>query len=323
MAELPLMKQRALITGIAGFVGSHLTEHLLESGDHVEGICLPGEPLDNIRHLSAQVSLHRCDIRSLPDLTEAIRKARPDVIYHLAALSSVSLAEENPKAVLDTNFGGTHSLLQAMQRAAPKCRLIYVSSSEVYGRVKPEENPVKERQPEAPVHFYGFTKLISEKLVLHYNRLHGIRGIVLRPFNHIGPRQSAQFVCSSFARQAARIVKQEQAPLIRVGTLKVSRDFTDVRDMVRGYRLAAEHCRIGGTYNIASGVGVTIKEILQTILSFSKQQIQVKKKASLVRKNEIPLITGSANRFRETAPWEPSFKLEETLKDIYEYWLEQ
>ncbi len=317
------MNRRALITGIAGFAGSHLTEHLLEKDDHVEGTCLEGEPLDNIRHLTRRVPLHRCDIRSLPDLTEATRKARPDVIYHLAALSSLYDTEKNPKAVLDTNFGGTLSLLQAIQTAAPKCRLVYVSSSEVYGRVKPEETPVKERQPEAPAHFYGFTKLISEKLVLHYNRMYGIQGIILRPFNHIGPRQSPQFVSASFARQVARIEKKEQKPLIRVGNLKAARDFTDVRDMVRGYRLAAEHCRVGGTYNIASGVGVTIKEILRMILSFTEQRIQVKKKASLVRKNEIPLITGSAARFRKTVPWEPTFKLEDTLKDIYRYWMEQ
>ena len=267
-------------------------------------------------------------------LVDWLREAAPDLPFLrlatylsmrsiLAALSSLYDTEKNPKAVLDTNFGGTLSLLQAIQTAAPKCRLVYVSSSEVYGRVKPEETPVKERQPEAPAHFYGFTKLISEKLVLHYNRMYGIQGIILRPFNHIGPRQSPQFVSASFARQVARIEKKEQKPLIRVGNLKAARDFTDVRDMVRGYRLAAEHCRVGGTYNIASGVGVTIKEILRMILSFTEQRIQVKKKASLVRKNEIPLITGSAARFRKTVPWEPTFKLEDTLKDIYRYWMEQ
>jgi len=317
------MSQRALITGIAGFAGSHLAEHLLDAGDRVEGTCLPGEPLDNIRHLSGRISLHECDIRSCPDLTEIAARARPDVIYHLAALSSVSQAEEDPKQVLDTNFGGTLALLQAMQKAAPKSRLIYISSSEVYGKVTPEENPVKEQQREAPVHFYGFTKLISEKLVLHYNRIHGMQGILLRPFNHIGPRQSPQFVCASFARQVARIERKEQKPVIHTGNLKASRDFTDVRDMVRGYRLAAQHAKIGGTYNLASGVGVAIKEILQILLSFSKQRIQVKKKPSLLRKNEIPLITGSAERFLATAPWRLSFTLQQTLKDIFRYWMER
>jgi len=288
----------------------------------VEGTHLEGEPLNNIRHLTGQVTLHRCDVRSLPALKDAVRKSRPDVIYHLAALSSVSHAEQHPKPVLDTNFGGTRFLLQAMQQAAPKCRLVYVSSSEVYGRVKPEQNPVQERQPEAPVHFYGFTKLLSEKLVMHYTRLHGIQGVILRPFNHIGPRQSDQFVCAGFARQVARVERKEQKPVISVGNLKAARDFTDVRDMVRAYRLAAEHGKVGGTYNIASGTGVTIREILRVLLSFSKQKIQVKKKPSLVRKNEIPLITGSAERFRKTAPWQPVHKLEETLLDIFRYWME-
>jgi len=316
------MNRRALITGIAGFAGSHLSEHLLEAGDHVEGTHLQEEPLDNIRHLAGKLTLHRCDIRSLAALKDAIRDARPDVVYHLAALSSVTHAEQHPRAVLETNFGGTRFLLQAMQQAAPRCTLVYVSSSEVYGKVKPEQNPVQESRPEAPVHFYGFTKLLAEKLVIHHTRLHGTQGIVLRPFNHIGPRQSDRFVCAGFARQVARIEKKEQKPVISVGTLKAARDFTDVRDMVRAYRLAAEHCRVGGTYNLASGTGVTIREVLRLILAFSKQKIRVKKKASLVRKVEIPLITGNADRFRKTAPWDPAYQLEQTLWDTFRYWME-
>jgi GDP-4-dehydro-6-deoxy-D-mannose reductase len=317
------MKQRAMITGIAGFAGSHLAETLLDAGNHVEGICLEGEPLNNLGQRVERIGLHRCDIRSLPGLTETLRKTRPNVIYHLAALSSVSQAESNPKQVLETNFGGTLSVLQAMREAARNCRLVYVSSSEVYGRVKPEENPVKERQPEAPVHFYGFTKLIAEKLALYYYRTHGIPVILLRPFNHIGPRQSPQFVCSSFARQVARIEKKEQKPVIQVGNLSAARDFTDVRDMVRAYRMAAEHCRTGLAYNIASGQGVTIRQILRLFLSFSGQQIRVKKKPSLVRKTEIPVITGDPGRFKRAAHWKPDFDLERTLRDIYQYWLEQ
>ena len=316
------MNRRTLITGIAGFAGSHLAEHLLESGDHVEGTHLEGEPLENIRHLTGKVNLHPCDLRSPEELKQAVRNARPDVIYHLAALSSVAHAEQHPRPVLETNFGGTRFLLQAMQQAAPRSRLVYVSSSEVYGRVKPEHNPVQESRPEAPVHIYGFTKLLAEKLVTHYTRLHGIQGIILRPFNHIGPRQSDQFVCSAFARQVARIEKKEQKPVISVGTLKAARDFTDVRDMVKAYRLAAEHCRVGGTYNIASGTGVAIREILRLVLSFSEEQIRIKKKPSLVRKVEIPLITGNADRFRKTAPWQPAYKLEETLWETFRYWME-
>jgi len=316
------MKHRAMITGIAGFAGSHLAEHLLDAGDHVEGTCFPGESLDNLRPLLGRISLHACDIRSGPDLAKATAEARPDVIYHLAALSSVSQAEDNPKEVLDTNFGGTLALLQAAQKAAPKCRLVYISSSEVYGRVRPEENPVSEQQSEAPVHFYGFTKLISEKLVLYFNRIHGTQGILLRPFNHIGPRQSPQFVCASFARQVARIERRQQEPVIETGNLEAVRDFTDVRDMVKGYRLAAVHARTGGAYNLASGVGVPVRQLLETLLSFSTQRIRVKRNRSLLRKNEIPVLTGNAGKFLAAAPWQRAFTLRQTLEDVYRYWME-
>ena len=314
------MPTKAFITGIAGFAGSYLAESLIESGEQVEGTCLPDEPLANIKAIGKKITLHRCDICDAPGLTEAIRKARPDTVYHLAAISSVPQGEDSPKKMLETNFMGTMNLVRALLKEAPKSRLIFISSSEVYGRVQPEDNPVRESQPLAPIHFYGFTKLISEQFLRNYHRTKGFPVVLLRPFNHIGPRQSERFVCSSFAKQVAGIDKKRLDPVLHVGNLEPVRDFTDVRDMVQAYRLAALHCKEGTPYQIASGQGVPVKEMLNEIISFSDVPIQVRQNPSLVRNVEIPVLTGNASRFTKATGWQKTITLTDSLKDIYRYW---
>jgi GDP-4-dehydro-6-deoxy-D-mannose reductase len=201
--------------------------------------------------------------------------------------------------------------------------LIHISSSEVYGRVQPGENPIREDRPEAPVHSYGLSKLFSEQLVRFYQSRHGIRAVVLRPFNHIGPRQSDRFVCSSFVKQLAWIEQGRAAPLIHVGNLEPVRDFTDVRDVAEAYRLAAEHCQPGSLYLIASGQGISIADLLDEILSLSDSQIEIRQDPDRVREAEIPVLIGDATSFTSATGWHREFSLRDSLTDTVAYWRQQ
>jgi GDP-4-dehydro-6-deoxy-D-mannose reductase len=314
------MSFRAFVTGIGGFAGSHLTEALLRSNNHVEGTVRPGGSLIHLGDLPALVTLHPCDVRSSGDLATTIRTAKPDVVYHLAATTSISEGEADPQETMEVNLTGTLHLLEAIRKEIPGALLVHISSSEVYGKVLPEENPIREERPEVPVHAYGLSKLLSEQLVRFYERRHGISAIILRPFNHIGPRQSDRFVCASFVKQLVSIEFGRTRPVLRVGNLDPVRDFTDVRDMVEAYRLAAEHCEAGSLYNIASGQGTSIADLLSQMLSLTDSQIEVREDPNRVRKTEIPVLIGDATSFTEKTGWQRSFPLRETLRDTAAYW---
>ena len=314
------MTCRAFITGIGGFAGSHLAEALLRADNHVEGTVRPKGLSKPVGRLPKFVTLHPCDVRSSGDLADAVRKARPDVVYHLAATTSVSEGEADPHGTMEVNFTGTLHLLEAIRKETPGARLVHISSSEVYGKVPPEENPIREDRPEAPVHAYGLSKLLSEQLVRFYEMRHGIATITLRPFNHIGPRQSDRFVCASFLKQLVSIELGRARPVLRVGNLDPVRDFTDVRDMVEAYRLAAEHCESGALYNIASGQGTSIADLLGKMLSLTDSQIEVREDPNRVRKTEIPVLIGDATSFTERTGWQRRFMLRDTLSDTADYW---
>jgi GDP-4-dehydro-6-deoxy-D-mannose reductase len=318
------MSDRAFITGIGGFAGSHLAEALLRAGIRVEGTVRPGGSQSNIEHLTPQLTLHPCDVRSPAPLAEAIRKARPDVVYHLAATSSVSEAELDLKATMEVNLTGTLNLLEAIRTETPSALLVHISSSEVYGRVLPKENPIREdRPPGAPVHAYGLSKLFSEELVRFYQSHHGIQAVMLRPFNHIGPRQSDRFVCSSFVKQLVWIEQRRANPVIHVGNVDPVRDFTDVRDVVEAYRLAAEHCKPGSLYLVASGKGISIEALLDEILSLINTRIEIRKDPDRVRKTEIPVLIGDATSFASATGWQQEFALRDSLRDTAAYWRQQ
>jgi GDP-4-dehydro-6-deoxy-D-mannose reductase len=314
------MPYRALITGIGGFAGSHLAEALLRANNHVEGTVRPGGSSIRIGDSAALVTLHPCDVRSSGDLAAVVRTAKPDVVYHLAATTSISEGEADPQGTMEVNLTGTLHLLEAIRKETPGALLVHISSSEVYGKVLPEENPIREDRPEAPFHAYGLSKFLSEQLVRFYERRHGISAIILRPFNHIGPRQSDRFVCASFVKQIVAIELGKSRPVLRVGNLDPVRDFTDVRDMVEAYRLAAEHCGSGSLYNIASGQGTSIADLLSQMLSLTRSQIEVREDPNRVRKVEIPLLVGDATSFTENTGWQPRFELRETLRDTTAYW---
>ncbi len=318
------MRTQVVITGVEGFAGSHLAEHLHEQGLSVHGTVNPSAHMSrNLAHLPRTVVTQPCDIRRYPDVASLIAKVRPDIVFHLAAISSVMYGEEHPEELFATNLSGTVHILQAVRKYVPHSTVVVISSPEVYGTVAAEECPLNEDHPLKPVHLYGVSKALSEKAALFYHHNLNLNVVILRPFNHIGPRQSDSFVCSSFCKQAALIDLKLAPPVIHVGNLSAIRDFTDVRDMVVAYRLAAEQCKPGEPYHIASGIGRTIKEILDIVCSFVGTKIRIEQDPARLRAIETPVFIGDASRFVQQTTWKPRFSLSQSLYDCFTVWKEQ
>jgi GDP-4-dehydro-6-deoxy-D-mannose reductase len=221
---------------------------------------------------------------------------------------------------LTTNVLAQLHLFQAALRLRLNPLLLIAGSNEIYGHVKPEDLPLTEETPLRPVNPYAVSKATQDLLAYQYYASHRLRTIRLRPFNHIGPRQSEQFVVSAFAAQIARIEAGRQAPIIRVGNLAAERDFTDVRDMVRAYALAARHGQVPLAYNIGSGRCVSIRWLLDTLLTFSERDIAVEPDPARMRPADVPRVVSDSRRFREHTGWEPQISIEQTLFDVLEYW---
>ncbi len=312
--------KRALITGIAGFAGSYLAEHLIESGWEVAGL----ERLDlhykNLEGIADRVRVEECDILQEQKVARVVRRWKPDTIFHLAGLAFIPSAENSPQMAFEVHGRGTLNLLEACRKYGRESRVIIISSAEVYGSVPRDKMPISERTPLHPVNIYGATKLCAEELAAFYRRAYSLAAIVLRPFNHIGPRQNPRFVTADFARQIARIEAGKKKPVLQVGNLEAARDFTDIRDMVRAYRLAAEKCDPGVIYNICSGRAYTIQKILDKLLGMTERRIEVKPEEKRLRKAEVPLTRGDSSRFRKKTGWKPQNTIDSSLKNILDYW---
>jgi GDP-4-dehydro-6-deoxy-D-mannose reductase len=313
---------RLLITGINGFVGGHLAEHLLASaiGD-VWG--LARQPSFVLPELRGRVEFVAADLGDLDQAVAALASVQPDLIFHLAGQANVPRSFAEPAQTLTTNILAQLNLFQAALRLKQNPLFLIVCSNEIYGRVAPDDLPIDEDTPLRPVSPYAVSKATQDLLAYQYYVSHKLRTIRLRPFNHIGPRQTEQFVASAFAAQIARIETGGQEPLLRVGDLAAERDFTDVRDMVAAYALAARHGEPGQAYNIGSGRTVSIRWLLDTLLAFSARDIAVEPDPARMRPADVPRVVCDSRRFRERTGWAPQIPLEQTLYDILEHWREQ
>jgi GDP-4-dehydro-6-deoxy-D-mannose reductase len=310
---------RGLITGISGFVGSHLAEHLLANADWEVSGTIYG-PDRNIRHVSERLELYPAELSHLPVVEFVLDRARPDVIFHLAAQPHPGRSFGDPWNTLATNIGMQASILQAMVNLELDCRILVVGSSEEYGLVHEEDLPVDEETPLRPMNPYAVSKITQDMLGLQYHLSHRLDAIRLRSFNHIGPRQSAGFVAPDFARQIALIEAGIQEPTMRVGNLKAERDFTDVRDVVRAYALLATHGEAGQVYNIGSGQAHSIQEMLDTLLSFTPVPITVETDPARMRPLDVPRVICDYRRLRKTTGWEPTLSFLQSLHDVLDYW---
>ena len=225
-------RSRVLITGVNGFVGGHLADLLVSEGYPVSGIVLTRD-LSNLSGIESQISVFHGDIRDSKTVENILVEVKPDYLYHLAGSAFVPDSDANPRSVYEVNFLGTLTLLEAVRSTGLAPKILIVGSGEVYGHVPEEHLPVKEEYPLRPISPYGVTKACADLLAYQYATAYQMDVIRVRPFNHIGPRQSEQFVCSSFARQIVEIEKGIRKPVLNVGNLEARRDFTDVRDMVR------------------------------------------------------------------------------------------
>jgi len=311
---------KVFISGATGFVGSHLVDCLDSPEYEIFGTSFPEKPKKSDAREHKTFYL---DIRSDEDVLQALKKIQPDWIFHLAAVSNVGQSWEKRKETMEINLMGTFHLLEATRQIAPKARVLFVSSADVYGILNPTEGVFHEEVSLCPANPYAFTKICGEMLSQFYVQNEKLKVIIARSFPHTGPGQSPDFVCSDWAYQIARIEKGLEEPVIKTGNRTLRRDFTDVRDVVRAYILLMKKGRIGETYNVSSGKAVQLKEILDILLSFSKEKIEVEVDRQKVRRIDISLLVGDNQKIRKQTSWEPKIPLDQSLHDLLDYWRDQ
>jgi len=315
--------KKVLITGITGFVGSHLAELMLKKEYQVFGSARARSKTENIDHFRHQITLFDADILDSHSVYSMVKTVRPDYLFHLAAQSFVPTSWASPASTLETNVVGTVHLFEAIRKLEIDPVIHIACSSEEYGLVEKNEVPVKEENPLRPLSPYGVSKVAMDMLGYQYFKSYGIKIVRTRAFNHTGPRRGEAFVCSNFAKQIAEIEKEKREPILRVGNLEAKRDFTDVRDIVRGYLLAVQKAEPGEVYNLCSGKARSIKEVLDLLLGMSKVEVEVKKDPTRIRPSDISILEGDFSKFRKKTGWKPKIPLEKTLKDLLNYWRER
>jgi GDP-4-dehydro-6-deoxy-D-mannose reductase len=311
---------RALVTGIVGFAGSHLAAELLDSGYELFGTRLPGESRNRLRESGGSVSLSAVDLTDSAATIRLIRRVKPDIVFHLAAIAAVRYSFANPRQTFEVNVNGTVNLLEALRKIGSARSIVTVTSSDIYGIVKPSDLPIKETVPLQPVTPYGVSKAAVDMLAYQYFKSYQLPIIRARAFNHAGPRQTAGFVVTDFCRQAAMIEAEQARPVMKVGNLDAKRDISDVRDIVRGYRLLAEKGKPGDVYNLCSGKSHRIKWILDYILNLISLDVSVMPDPELSRPSEIPNLIGDFAKARRAVGYRPGSNLEGTLQDTLSYW---
>ena len=317
---------KALITGITGFAGSHLVDYLLEHQPQVEifGTCRWRSPRENIAHLEdGSISLVEVDLQDYNSVHRALGKVRPDFIFHLAAQSFVPTSWNAPAATLDTNIIGQTNIFEAVRELGIDPVIQIACSSEEYGLVYPDETPITEENPLRPLSPYAVSKVGQDFLAYQYFQSYGIKAIRTRGFNHTGPRRGEVFVTSNFASQLARIEAGQAEPVIRVGNLDAVRDFTDVRDTVRAYWLAVNKAKPGEVYNIATGDGITIRELLDRLIALTEVEVTVEPDPARMRPSDVEILIGDSSKFRKDTGWAPEIPFQKTLEDTMNYWRER
>ncbi len=314
--------KKILITGISGFVGGFLAEHIARSDNEntIIGTYLFEPHVSFLGKMQQKPTLYQVDLIDQRKVQDLISQTRPDTIYHLAALSSPAESFKHPAQTISNNINAQINLLEAVrENNLTETKILIVSSSEVYGIIDASDLPVDEDTPLKPVSPYGVSKIAQDYLGLQYFNAYHMGIYRVRPFNHIGPGQSPHFVVSSFAKQVVEIEKGKKEQVFTVGNLKAKRDFTDVRDIVVAYALILNHGKAGEVYNVGSGISHSISDILDILLSMAKIKITVKVDEALLRPGDVAEIVCD-NKKIETLGWKPAIPLEQSLQDTLEYW---
>jgi GDP-4-dehydro-6-deoxy-D-mannose reductase len=307
-----------LITGIGGFLGSHLAKFALAQGWTVSGIYRSES--SNIERIRYKATLFRSDILDRTQVENAVQKVQPDAIFHMAAQSSPFVSWKEPEKTFHVNVLGTLGLLEAVRAAGLKAAVVVAGSSAEYGFSQPEEIPIQEDKPLRPASPYGVSKVASSALALLYHRAFEMKVIVVRPFFVIGPRKTGD-VCSSFARGVVAVEAQKQTSL-NVGNLDTVRDFLDTEDALRAFLLLAEKGVPGQVYNVCSGIGTKIGTVLEAFLRMGSRPIPVQHDPALLRPADESVVVGDNSRLRALG-WIPRVPLEDSLSRILGFWRSQ
>ena len=313
---------KVLVTGASGFVAGHVIDFVRAEAPDAElhGVLRHGT-IDAAR--GAHVAPIHADLEDAASTDAIFDRVEPDRIVHLAAQSSVHRSWENPQATLGVNVQGLLNILEALRKRRLSPRVLVVGSAEEYGAVQAEKLPVVESHPLQPANPYAVSKVAQEFVARQYFLSHGIPVVCTRTFHHTGPGRGEVFAESSFARQIAEIEAGRQPPVLAVGNLDAVRDYTDVRDVVRAYWLLLEKGRAGEIYNVCSGRGVAIGDILQELVDVAAVQVEVRRDPDRMRPSDIPAIVGNPRKLHRATGWEAAIPLRRTLTDLLAFWRRQ
>jgi GDP-4-dehydro-6-deoxy-D-mannose reductase len=311
---------RVLVTGIAGFAGPVVAGALRAAGHEVLGLVQEGVPSRLAAVGLPAGALHVGDVTDAAVLRSLLATTRPDGLIHLAGLTFVPAAERDPAETYRVNVGGLLALLGAVRAETPKARVVAVGSCDVYGAVERSELPVREETPLRPVTVYGASKAAADLAAAQWVRAYGLEVVCARPFNHTGPGQDAAFVCSALARQIAAIEAGSQEAVLRVGNVDPVRDFSDVRDVAAGYVALLERGHAGDAYNLCSGSGASIAEVIAILRTHARVPLRVHSDPALRRAVDVERIVGSHDRATRDTGWTPRIPLDETLGTLLDDW---
>ena len=314
--------KRATVTGADGFVGQWLLRHLLDNDYQVTGLIRGTQPslctLDP--RSAAQITWAAFELADLERAKATIGESHPDVLFHLAAQSSVPESIAHPLETIATNVAGTLNVLEACRASAPEATLVVVGSADSYGAKSADSMPLREDLPLEPRNPYAASKAAAEILALQYARIGRNRIVITRSFNHAGPGQTTKFALASFAKQVADVKARRRPPHIRVGALQPRRDITDVRDVVRAYALLAQAGHAGTVYNVCSGTDHSMREALDALIRLAGVQVEIIEDQALMRAAETPQLVGDPTRIKRDAGWQPAITFERTLSDLLDFY---
>lgn len=311
-----MLSGTTLVTGATGFAGSHLLDKLADHAPLIAWHRPRGQAPDPNRH----IDWRPVDLLDAGEVTKAIAEGRPSHVFHIAGAPQVAMSFRSSVEHLQTNVVGTHNLLEAIRRTGVACRVLVVTSAQVY---QASDEPIDEASPLVPATPYGFSKLAQDRLAERACVDDGLDVVIARPFNHAGPRQGPAYAVSSFARQIARIEAGLDPPELFVGNLDTRRDMTDVRDVVDAYDLLMRAAPAGRPFNICSGRAWRIGDLLDELLHIARVPIRVRQDAERMRPSDVSVVQGDATRIRSEIGWAPKIRVEQMLSDTLEWWRSQ
>ena len=315
---------RILLTGATGFAGAYLAEDLLARGDvALTAVARNGDWPEAVRHLAGRVALRACDLCDRAAVEVVVRETRPEQVYHLAGYASPGRSFEEPDAAWAGNLQATRVLYDALARSGGRPRVLFVGSGLIYGSGVGPGGQQDEDTPLRPNSPYASSKAAADLLSYQVTRTPGLDVVRARPFNHIGPRQSAEYAVAAFARQIVAIERGHRPPVLETGDLSPRRDFTDVRDTVAAYSLLMSKGRTGEAYNVAVGRSCSMQQVLDRLLSLAGIAVEVRRRGELVRAAESTVVQVDVGKLRRETDWAPRYTLDQTLADTLDYWRDQ